>query len=190
MLSAVATQLPLVWRHFRLGPARRPSPRANAIAYSVSTWGIHNNHPELDLIEGGFISIGWDRLGDLRSIGPDRQDMKARVAEAYPEAKTRAIAAWVGVLTRFTFEMSPGDLVIYPFKPDSTLNFGLIEGDYTFAPHAPLHRSRRAVRWLHTGVPRGLFSTKACYELGSALTLFRVRRHEPEFAAFAGWTPI
>lgn len=37
-----------------------------------------------------------------------------------------------------------------------------------------------------TGVPRELFSTSACNELSSALTLFRVRRNEQELAAFAG----
>jgi restriction system protein len=152
---------------------------------SVTTWGLHNNHPELDLIESGFISIGWDRLGDLRLIGPDREDMKAHLAAAYPNAKPRAIPAWAGILLRFAFEMRQGDLVIYPYKPDSTLNFGRIAGEYHFDGRAKLQRNRRAVVWLHTGVPRGLFSTSACYELSSALTLFRVRRHEQEFSAFA-----
>jgi restriction system protein len=152
----------------------------------VTTWGIHNDHPELGLVEAGFISIGWDRLGDLRSIGPDREDIKASVAAAYPDAKPRAIPAWTGILLRFAFETEPGDLVIYPYKPDSTLNLGRIKDDYYFDPGAKLHRNRRTVRWLHTGVPRGLFSTGALNELSSALTLFRVRRHEQEFAAFAG----
>jgi hypothetical protein len=35
-------------------------------------------------------------------------------------------------------------------------------------------------------VPRALFSDGALYELGSALTLFRVRRHAGELLAFAG----
>ena len=152
----------------------------------MTIWGIHSNHPELDLIEGGFVSIGWDRLGDLRLIGPDRDDVKRRVAAAYPSAKPRAIPAWAGILLRFTFEIRTGDLVIYPYKPDSTLNFGRIAGDYYFDERATLHKNRRAVQWLHTGVPRGLFSTTACHELSSALTLFQVRRHEQELSAFAG----
>lgn len=151
----------------------------------MTAWGIHNDHPELELIEGGFISIGWDRLGDLRSVGADRDDMKAHLAAAYPDAKPRAIPAWAGILVRFTFQMRAGDLVIYPFKPDSTLNFGRIVGDYGFERRAKLQRHRRAVRWLHTGVPRDLFSPGARHELCCALTVFRVRRHAEAFAAFA-----
>lgn len=103
---------------------------------AVALWAIHHNHPELELIENGFISIGWDRLGDLRSIGPDKNEMKARVRATYPEAKPGAIPAWAGILIRFAFEMRPGDLVIYPFKPDSTLNFGRLQGDYEYEQRA------------------------------------------------------
>ena len=35
-------------------------------------WGIHNDQPSLDLLEGGFISIGWDELGDLTILPRDR----------------------------------------------------------------------------------------------------------------------
>ena len=37
----------------------------------TTIWGIHNDHPELELVENGFVSVGWDELGDLRAIGSD-----------------------------------------------------------------------------------------------------------------------
>ncbi len=147
-------------------------------------WGIHNNHPDLGLIENGFISIGWDELGDLSAIGADRDEMKAKVAQVYAGAKSGAIPVWAGVILRFTYEMEVGDLVVYPYKPDGTLNFGRIEGDYYHDESAQLHPNRRKVKWLETGVPRTQFSKSARYEVGSAITLFRVKNNFDEFQAF------
>lgn len=150
----------------------------------TTIWGVHNNHPELDLLGNGFISVGWDEMGDLRAIGDDKEAVKRRLAECYPDAKPGAIPVWAGVLLRFAFEMQPGDLVIYPYKPDSTLNFGRVVGGYEFVGSAEVHRHNRRVTWLKTGVPRAQFSKSARYEVGSAVTLFRVKHHAAEFEAF------
>lgn len=83
---------------------------------------------------------------DLREVGPNKEAMKEAVAATYPFATPGAIPIWAGVLLRFAFEMKPGDLVIYPYKPDSTSNFGRIEGDYYFEAGAEQHRTRRRVR--------------------------------------------
>lgn len=147
-------------------------------------WGVHNDQPQLGLVENGFISIGWNEVGDLRAVGDDRDAMKARVAAAYPSAKPGAIPGWAGTLLTFAYRMQPGDLVVYPHKPDSTLNFGRISGDYRYEPDAELHRSRRPVTWLRTGVPRTTFSKTARYEVGSAVTIIRVKHHLNEFLAF------
>jgi restriction system protein len=86
--------------------------------------------------------------------------------------------------------MQPGDLVVYPHKPDSTLNFGRIESDYYYEPGAALQPNRRKVTWLKTGVPRTTFSQTARYEIGSAVTVFRVKHHAQEFLDFiSGATP-
>lgn len=157
----------------------------------MAVWGVHSDHPELDLIANGFIAIGWDDVGDLTAIGSDKETMKQRVTEARPTAKPGAIPVWAGVLLRFAFEMRVGDLVIYPYKPDSTLNFGRIQSDYYHDASAPVHRNRRKVEWLKTGVPRAQFSKSARYEVGSAVTLFRVKSHEREFVSFVdGTDPI
>jgi len=150
----------------------------------MTVWGVHNDHPELDLIGNGFVGIGWDDIGDLTSIGSDKEALKQRIAETRPEAKPGAIPVWAGVLLRFRFEMQVGDLVVYPYKPDSTLNFGRIESDYYYEPSAPMHRNRRKVDWLKTGIPRAEFSKSARYEVGSAVTLFRVKNHDREFIDF------
>jgi restriction system protein len=148
-------------------------------------WGIHNDQPTLDLIDGGFVSIGWEELGDLRVIGPDREALKLRLAATYPTAKPGAIPVWAGVLMRFMTEIEIGDLVISPNKADRTLNFGRISSDfYVEESSADLHANRRKVEWLKTGVPRATFSPSALHEVGSAVTLFRVKNHAAEFLQF------
>ena len=103
---------------------------------------------------------------------------------AYPDAKPGAIAGWAGVLFRFAFEMQPGDLVIAPYKSDSTLNFGIVVGGCEFHSEVRRHPHRRQVRWVKTGVVRSLFPQPALYEIGSAITLFQVRRHAEVFRRY------
>jgi predicted Mrr-cat superfamily restriction endonuclease len=89
------------------------------------------------------------------------------------------------VLLRFAFEMEVGDLVVHPVKSDSTVAVGRVAGDYEWRRTAPpSSRHRRAVDWLEDGIPREAFSESARYEIGSSITLFRVRRHAREFEGF------
>ena len=146
-------------------------------------WGIHNDEPELDLLGEGFVSVGWDEIGDLRDCGNDKDALKQLLVARYPQAKAGAIPVWAGVLRRFAFEMQAGDFVISPRKADSTLSFGRVAGEYYF-DGSMTHHHRRPVEWLRTGVPRATFSQSARYEIGSAVTLFRVKNHAEEFRTF------
>lgn len=148
-----------------------------------SIWGLHNDEPSLDLLNGGFVSIGWDDIPDLRSIGPDKDALKNRLMAELPSAKPGAIPVWAGVLMRFAFKIEIGDYIVYPHKADSTLNIARVAGDYYYEADAPTHRHRRPVEWLRVGVPRTAVSQGARYEVGSAVTLFRVKNHADEFAA-------
>ena len=150
----------------------------------MTMWGIHNDALGAETVDGGFISISWDRVGDLRLIGDDRERIKEVLAANYPSAKAGAIPVWAGVLRRFAFDMNVGDIVVAPYKPDSTINFGVIEGEYEFHADISEHPHRRRVRWKQVGVARGEFPQPALYEIGSALTLFQVRKHESVFMEF------
>lgn len=150
-------------------------------------WGIRNDAvPAEQLVDEGFVSIGWGDLGDLRAIGDDQAAMRLAIEARYPTAKTGAIPVWAGVVRRFAFEMKIGDLVLAPNGATSTLNFGVVSGEYEFQSEAQSHQHRRKVTWQQTGVPRPLFSQSALYAIGAALTLFRVRNHESEFRQFLG----
>ncbi|WP_022883375.1 restriction endonuclease [Glaciibacter superstes] len=149
----------------------------------VVMWGIHNDTLSTELVEGGFISIGWDEVGDLRTIPGGREGLKEELTRFYPDAKPRGIAGWAGILARMRDEMQPGDIVVAPYKPNSTINIGVIAGGYEYVADSPTHRHRRPVDWRKTGLSRTIFTQPALYELGAFLTIFRIRKHTDEFLA-------
>src|ERR1035437_4365970 len=108
-------------------------------------WGVHNDTLTRQLVEGGFVSIGWDELGDLRAILAGREALKTALADAFPDRKPHAIAAWAGTLSRFRDEMQPGDVVVAPYRPDSTINIGIIAGDDEYVPDAEVRCHRRPI---------------------------------------------
>ena len=132
----------------------RPVSYTHLDVYKRQTfWGIHNDALGRELVDEGFVSVGWDAIGDLRRLGNDRTAIKAAVASSYPDAKPGAIPVVAGVLARFAFEMQQGDIVIAPYKPDSTINFGRVSGPYEFHPEVEQHlHRRRAVSYTHLDV--------------------------------------
>lgn len=147
-------------------------------------WGIHNNEKSVDLIGGGFVSIGWEELGLHAPFAMDRDALKHRIADTYPSAKPGAIPVWAGVVWRFINEVKVGDYLVSPRKADRTLSFGTVDSDFYVEPGVDLHPNRRRVKWLQTGVPRDRFSKGALNEIGSALTLFQVKTNATEFFRF------
>lgn len=148
----------------------------------TKVWGIHNDKiPAPTLVAEGFVSIGWDEVGDLRAVGDDQAALKDLVAATYPSAKAGAIPGWAGVLRRFAFELTIGDLIVAPSKQQPVFNIGRITGPYEFHAEAAQHRHRRPVEWLVKDAPRDAFTQTARYELGSAITFFQVANHGEEF---------
>lgn len=151
-------------------------------------WGIHNDALGAELVDEGFISVGWEAMPDLRTIGDDMTRMKAAVQSEYPSAKPGAVPVWAGVLRRFAFDMAEGDLIVAPYRPDGTLNFGVVSGPYEYVAGVPRHPHRRKVAWSKVGVARSLFPQSALYEIGSAVTLFQVRKHDQVFRDYLAST--
>ncbi len=152
----------------------------------MQVWGIHNDTLTDALVSEGFISIGWDGIGDLRGIPGGRDGLKQALWVSDPESKPRAVGIWAGILYRFGHEIQAGDVVVAPYKPDSTINIGVVSGDYYFAGAEPTHRHRIPVAWKKTGLPRTVFTQPALYEIGSVVTLFKVTKHAAEFLAALG----
>jgi restriction system protein len=153
---------------------------------NATIWGIHagkTGDADSLFLNKNCIAVGWAKMGDLTALNPDRDAFKARVAEAYPDAKPGAIPGNAGQLFRFAHEMKPGDLVAYPSKRDRQIHLGRVEGDYRFDPKSESsYPNVRSVKWLKH-VPRTQFSQGALYEIGSAMSLFMVKNYADEFRA-------
>jgi restriction system protein len=149
-------------------------------------WGIHGGKTgdaDTLFLRHGCIAVGWQKVGDLAKLRPDREAFKARVAEAYGHFKAGAIPVAAGQLYRFVHEIKPGDIVAYPSKRDRQVHLGRIDGPYAYDPQGEdSYPNRRPVTWLRS-VPRTHFSQGALYEIGSAMSLFQIKNYAEEFRA-------
>ena len=144
-------------------------------------WGIHTKDDNL-FLKGNVIALGWQQIGDLSLIAPDRESFKEKYIAAYPDAKKGSIPTGVGMLFRFCHEVQIGDYVIYPSKIDRMINIGEVTGDYMYVPDANEYVQQRSVKWLKH-VRRMSFSQGALYEIGSAMSFFMVKNYADEFLA-------
>ncbi|MHC6177266.1 restriction endonuclease [Glutamicibacter sp. X7] len=149
----------------------------------MQVWGIHNDTLSTELIEGSFVSIGWDDMGDLTLIPGGREQLKSELTRRTPESQHKAIPIWAGILLRFRDEIQVGDVIVAPYKADSTINIGIVRSAYRYEATQSTHRHRRQVEWKKIGLSRTIFTQPALYEIGSAITLFKVRKHAHEFLA-------
>lgn len=145
-------------------------------------WGIHmGRHVATKPVEEGYIAIGWVKVGDLSLVAADRGAYKNKLAEVFPKDKHSAFPNWAGALYKFVHEMKIGDVVVYPSKVDRMVNIGRISGEYEYREgDSDNYPNCRKVKWLKS-VARDEFSQAALNEIGSALTLFKVRNHYAEF---------
>ena len=156
-------------------------------------WGIHGGRDGAAhtlFMDDGVIALGWDQMGDLRSLDATREAFKARFSVIDPGAKPGAVPVKAGQMFRFVHEMALNDVVVYPSKIDRMVNVGMVIGEYEFDPRPTgVFRHRRAVKW-SKHVPRTTFSQGALYEIGSAMSLFQVKNYSDEFLAVLDGTDV
>lgn len=129
-----------------------------------------------DLLAGNFVSIGWDQLGDLDSVGHSQAEISAALQAGAPDEKPGSIAQQAGSIRRFVADMAEGDLIVAPSK-SGTYNIGRVAGPYEFHPNETQHRHRRSIEWLVRDAPKDQFTQSAQSELASMHTVFRVANH-------------
>jgi restriction system protein len=159
--------------------------------YSNATlWGIHGGRTgdaDSIFLKNNQVALGWENMGDLGALDPNRDAFKARLRAAYPTRKPGYYPMATGQLFRFVHEMKQGDLTIYPSKRDKHVHIGEVVGPYQYTEkEADTYPHRRNVKWLRD-FPRTRFSQGALYETGSAMSFFQVKNYADEFvAALAG----
>lgn len=152
--------------------------------FDLTVWGVHMGaHVGDRPIEGGYVAIGWPAMGDLTKIPPDREAFKTALVQSYPDKKAGAVPVDAGSMFKFLHEIKAGDIVVYPSKSDRMVNIGRFIGQTSYVEGDPdEYPTRQEVDWLKH-VPRDEFSQAALHEIGSFLTMFRVRRFANEFLA-------
>lgn len=104
---------------------------------------------------GGFASIGWDHLGDLRiQLAGDGSKtealnrLKKMLSATHPARNPSVISKWAAQIYGFYTEMRPGDRIA-AMKGSTLLGVGEIAGDYYYdqTQNAGPHIQRRPVQW-------------------------------------------
>lgn len=132
---------PPVARSPRVAEAsKRPRVWAVGAGEGASRW------PEFR--EGGYIAMGSDELGDLRTYESYEavRDAMVRINNLQHNPVNDALAAW-----QFPHEMKVGDEIFIKQGLGRILGYGVVDGDYEFHAEAPDYRNRRRVRWLARG---------------------------------------
>lgn len=142
-------------------------------------WGIHTQDDNL-FLRNDVIAIGWNEMGDLSNIDPNRDAFKEKYIQTYPDAKNGSIATGAGMLYRFRHEVQIGDYVVFPSKSNREVNIGVVDGEYKYDSNQIEYMQTRKVKWLKH-LPRMAFSQGALYEIGSAMSLFSVKNYADEF---------
>ena len=150
-----------------------------------TVWGIHagkTGDAETLFAKRKVVALGWPETGDLTAL-KTRDEFKARVAETYPDMKPGAVPVNAGQLFRFIHEAAVGDIVAHLSKRDRQIHLGRITGPYRYdAAAGEMYPHQRSVEWVRS-VPRSSFSQGALYEIGSAMSFFRIRSFATEFLA-------
>jgi|GEM_PF-424053 len=150
-------------------------------------WGIHggrNGEAETLFEKESVFALGWNAIGDLSGLST-RQEFKNCYQQAYPTAGANTIPIHAGMLYNFVCKTKPGDFVVFPRKLKSGIRIGRVVGDYEFNPNFSFPHVRK-VEWLDAIYPRSRFTKGALHEIGSAMTLFQIKKHRAEFLAALG----
>ena len=131
-------------------------------------------------IENSFVTIGWNELPDLSSVG-SRSELKRLYMKVYPDVKKRSMANEVGQIWRFLRLIEVGDLVALPSKLQSTIAIGRVDGVYEYRTDLgdDIHHVRK-VKWIKTDIPRTDFEQDLLYSLGAHMTVCQIRRNNAE----------
>ncbi len=130
-------------------------------------------------LDDGVTPGGFGEVADLSGCRK-RDEVRAKVAEAYPEAAANTVTAFAAQLWTLVGRMQVGDFVVLPLKTTSQVAVGRITGPYKYRA-GESDRDRRHVRpveWLRTDIARPAIKQDLLYTLGAFSTYCEVARNE------------
>lgn len=126
--------------------------------------------------DGGYAAIGW-MPQDLSGISQgDMQTLGAKYDQTYPEDGKLRRAQNLGQISRFIWDIKPGDVVVTPMQKSEYLLIGVVDSPYYYevTPECP-YGHRRRIKWLDEPILRSSFSVPVQNTLRATLTVFEVR---------------
>lgn len=102
--------------------------------YRIGTTGDGKSYWQ-DMKEGGYISIGWPALGDLREYGEMKktemkEELRKKFEENYPN-DARIIGRFVNQVLTFYYDIKIGDIVV-TVDGEKVLGIGRVIGEYEY----------------------------------------------------------
>lgn len=128
---------------------------------------------EAKALEENILSIGFGISHDISHL-QDRDALIAEMAKLFPEDKINRHKNFAAQINQFVNVAQVGDLVVTPFKTNSTIAIGLISGPYKPGPNGEVQRS---VQWLKTDLPRDTFRQDLLYSFGAFMTVCEITRN-------------
>ena len=138
--------------------------------------------------DGGYVAIGWFPNYDLGSI-PDREGIQRIYRDHHPEEDTSpyVIGQQVGQVSRFLFDIKPGDFVVTPTTNSDLVYWGVVKDEpYRFLESPSdgcSFQHRRPVEWGAEPVRRSVFSVPLQNTMKCALTVFQIAQKASFFEA-------
>ena len=112
-----------------------------------------------ECLEGGYICVGWDAVGDLRQY-PSKEAFRDRFRQVHPSSPAKMAAKANEVWT--LMELRPGDLVVANRGISQIVGIGeVIAPGYVWRPERPEYKHTVCVRWNDTFVAKRIPEQKS-----------------------------
>ena len=135
-----------VWQA-KVDSSNDPTGTMGPISPTVRYWKIapgENARLWADCRTGGYISLGWDELGDLSAM--DRAQFEAAQARAIIE-HTAFTEKGTDQVWTFAKQIKPGDRIVANQGMFKVVGVGTVTGSYMYVGNAVEYRHRLPVRW-------------------------------------------
>jgi restriction system protein len=129
-----------------------------------------------DFRENSVAAIGWNALKDLSSV-QDRDELRSKIVETYPEYKQGTLRSSVGQVFRFLKEIRSGDHILTYDPGSRSYYLGEVVGEYAYKPSLVSgYPHILPVQWNKESISRDSLTVPTKNHLGSTLTLFKLSK--------------
>lgn len=132
-------------------------------------------------INKGLIGGGWQGIPDLTGV-KSKEDLRKLVEEVRGGSRN-VVANYTGQLWAMTNTIQPGDFMVLSIRATSQVAIGEVTKGYHYLADQedPNQRHVLGVKWLKTDIPKTAFKQDLLYQMGSALTVFRIGNNDADY---------